>query len=123
MISSSVKNPDGNATTAPKRKENIEAYVDFDGTQFIISNIDQYTCQNSRMQVNGDYTLEGYDLESAIESASKSGEAAVYKVGAAQFTKGNGTRFNPFTTKPQNFSISCRGSNELQSAFGYWEFK
>jgi hypothetical protein len=112
-----------NATPAPEHQTELTAYVNFDGTQFIVSNVDKYTCQNARMQVNGDYTLEGYDLDSALDSTTKTGEATVYKLGAGQFTKNDGTRLNPFAIKPKNFSISCRGDNELSNAFGYWEFK
>lgn len=112
-----------NNTTPKAEKQNtFVASVNFTGTEFVISNLDKYTCQNARMQVNGDYELKGYTLESGLNSVTKSGEVTVYKVGAGQFTKGDGTRFNPYATKPQNFYIGCRGSNELSSAYWYGEF-
>ncbi len=103
-------------------QDTFAAYVNFKDGQFIISNLDKHICQNARMKVNGDYTLEGYNLDSALDSVAKNGEAPVYKVGSAQFTKGDGTRFNPFAIKPKNFSIECRGNNELRNAFWYGEF-
>lgn len=113
----------GSTTPVPTKQSTFNAGVNFTGTQFVISNLEKYACENARMKVNGDYSLDGYNLESALDSTVKTGTATVYKVGAGQFTKGDGTRFNPFATKPLNFSISCRGNNELSSAFGYWEFK
>lgn len=101
-------------TPAPVKKSEFNASVNFTGTQFVINNLDQYSCENTRMQINGgSYSYNGYTLEAGQE----------YTVGAAQFTKNDGTRFNPFSTKPLNFSIGCRGTNELSSAFWYGEFK
>lgn len=37
-----------------------------------------------------------------------------YSIGAMQFTLKDGTRFNPFQTKPKDFSIGC------DNGFGYW---
>lgn len=128
MLVSSVENRVGKiqsnnpVSPAPERQDTFVAGVNFTGSEFVISNLDKHICQNARMQVNGSYTLEGYNLESALDSTLKTGEATVYRVGAGQFTKGDGSRFNPFTTKPLNFSISCRGNNELRSAFWYGEF-
>lgn len=113
---------DSEGSPQPSKKEELAAAVNFTGTEFIISNLDKYVCQNARMQVNGEFTLEGYNLESALDPNDQSAGANVYKVGAGQFTKGNGIRLNPFAIKPKNFSISCRGDNELSSAFWYGEF-
>lgn len=114
-----------NTTSSGDGKESqttFVASVNFNNGEFIISNLDKSTCENARMKVNDEYTLEGYKLDSGLDSAAKTGQATVYKVGAGQFTKGDGTRFNPFLTKPKNFSIGCRGNNELTNAFWYGEF-
>jgi hypothetical protein len=108
--------------TSIKQQETFVASVNFTGTQFVISNLDPKTCENAQMRVNSDYKLDGYELESALDSVVKSGEAIVYKVGTGQFTKSDGTRFNSFTTKPQNFYIGCRGNNELNGAYWYGSF-
>ncbi len=39
-----------------------------------------------------------------------------YTVGVMQFAKGDGTRFNPFTTKPQKFTIWC----DTPRGNGFW---
>jgi hypothetical protein len=110
------------STPAPAKQTTFVASVNFTGTQFVISNLDPHTCENARMQVNSDYSLDGYNLESGLTSATKSGEVTVYKVGAGQFTKKDGARFNSFATKPQNFYIECRGNNELTNAYWYGTF-
>src|SRR3989338_4704655 len=56
------------STPEPTRQDSFMAGVNFTGTEFVISNLDKHTCQNARMQVNGSYTLEGYNLESALDS-------------------------------------------------------
>ncbi len=111
------------ASPTPPTQTTFVASANFTGTQFVISNLDPHTCENAKMQVNGDYSLDGYTLESGLNSATKSGEVTVYKVGAGQFTKGDGTRFNPYATKPQKFFIECRGDNELKGAYWYGEFQ
>lgn len=109
-------------TPAPSKQSTFTASVNFTGNQFVISNLDPHTCENARMQVNEDYSLDGYTLESGLTSVTKSGQVQVYKVGAGQFAKKDGTRFNPFATKPQSFYIECRGNNELTSAYWYGSF-
>lgn len=114
MLGSSTQNKNGGSTTpAPKKQDTFAANVNFSGTQFIINNFDKYDCENAKMGVNGSYSLDGYLLEAGKQ----------YTVGAAQFAKGDGTRFNPFGVKPQNFDIYCRGNNELTSVTWYGEFK
>lgn len=111
-----------NATSAPEKQNTFVASVHFTENQFIVANVDPHTCEDAKMQVNGDYTLEHYNLESSLDSVAKTGVATVYKVGPGQFTKADGTRLNSFITKPKTFSIECRGSNELFGAFWYGEF-
>lgn len=104
--------------TPLSKKETFNAAVNFTGTQFVIGNQDQYACINARMEINGGLLKGGYVLEGDTLEAGQE-----YTVGAGQFVKDDGTRFNPFGTKPQNFNINCRGNNELSSAFWYGEFK
>ncbi len=112
-ITSSNSQSGGSTTPAPEKQTAFNASVNFTGTQFVINNLDKYDCVNARLQVNGgNYSLNGYTLEKGHQ----------YTVGAGQLTKGDGTRFNPFGTKPQNFYIGCRGNNELSSAYWYGEF-
>lgn len=115
MVGSSIENQsEGADKPKVERRSDFSGTVSFDGTQFHVTSLDTTDCVNARLQINGtSYTLSGYTLEAGQS----------YSVGAGQFTKGDGTRFNPFAIKPQNFSVSCGGDNELTSAFGYWEFK
>jgi len=71
---------------------------------------------NVKMEVNGALFKYGFILET---NRIKAGET--YTVGAFQFAKLDGTRFNPFTYKPQKFDISCdtpKGENAFWN--GSW---
>lgn len=105
------------STTSTSEPRVFNTEVNFTGSQFEISNLDENDCQNAKMEVNGGilkggYTLDGYDLEKGHK----------YTVGAMQFTDKEGTRFNPFSIKPQKFTVACRGDNGLDGAFWYGEF-
>lgn len=101
----------------PAPRSHFRANVNFSGTQFVISNLDDLDCQNSQMSINsgifgGGYVLNGYILE----------VGKTYKIGALNFAKGDGTRFNPFEIKPKNFNIRCRGTNALDTSSWFGEF-
>ena len=80
----------------------LNASVRFTGTQFIIENNDNFDWLNVKMEVNGSILKGGFILET---DRMKAGET--YTVGALQFAKKDGTRFNPVTYKPQDFDIYC----------------
>lgn len=107
----------GSTTPTPERKTELNVKVHFTGTQFVITNLEDVDCQNSMMEVNGGLFKGGYSLDGYILEAGQE-----YTVGAAQFTDKDGVRFNPFSIKPQNISISCRGNNKLTTASWYGEF-
>ncbi len=98
-------------------RDDFKASVNFTGTQFVISNLDDLDCENARLQINdGSYSLDGYKLEAG----------STYTVGALQFTKSDGTRFNPIQVKPKTFNIYCSqigSTNALGGASWYGEFK
>jgi len=105
------------SSPTPTSREDFRVSVEFTGTQFVISNLDDSDCQNAKMEINGGifkggYVLEGYVLET--------GET--YEVGALQFAKSDGTRFNPFEIKPKSFFIMCKGENTLSGAGWFGEF-
>jgi hypothetical protein len=105
------------------KQEIFNASVRFTGTQFIISNLDPKDCENTQIRLNSDYQLDGYTLKSFINSIDKkTNKGITYTVGAGQFTKKDGTRFNSFNMKPLNFYIGCQGNNELQGAYWYGKF-
>lgn len=113
IIGSALSNSSGGNVN---KKTDFKASAYFTGTQFVISNEDSQDCQSARVIINitwnGGYTLEGYNLE----------KGQTYTVGAGQFTLSDGTRLNPFTTKPKSISITCQGNNELNGAtyIGNW---
>ena len=89
----------------------LTASVSFTGTQFIIINIDTFDWTNVKLEVNSGLLKGGYVLKTQRMSSEET-----YTVGAMQFAKGDGTRLNPFTTKPQNFSIWC----DTPRGRGFW---
>jgi len=80
----------------------LNASVGFIGTQFIIKNNDNFDWLNVKMEVNGSLLKTGFIFET---NRVKAGET--YTIGTLQFAKKDGTRFNPFTYKPQEFDIVC----------------
>ena len=79
-----------------KDKSNVDlkASVNFTGTQFVITNLDNFDYNNAKFEINGKYKLRGYNI--------KAGET--YTVGMLQFADDDGNRFN-MMAKPQKFSI------------------
>lgn len=82
----------------------VDAYIHFDGTRFAITNNNDYDWTNVRFEVNSGPGLPsgGYVLKHPPMQAGN-----IYSVEALQFCKADGTKLNPQTTKPQNFSIFC----------------
>ena len=96
---------------------NLNASVRFTGTQFIIENDDNFDWLNVKMEVNGSFFKSGFILETYRMEAGET-----YTVGALQFAKKDGTRFNPITYTPQKFDISCdtpKGEDDFWT--GSWE--
>jgi hypothetical protein len=80
----------------------LNANISFDGSQFAIKNNDTFDWTNVKLELNSGIIRGGYTLRAQLIEAGQT-----YTVGAMQFTKGDGTRFNPFTTKPKDIFISC----------------
>jgi hypothetical protein len=92
--------------------KDLSASVSFDGTQFTITNNDSFDWRNVKFILNSEYELS-YPLLSA---------KSTYTVGAMQFAKSDGTRFNPFTMKALHMSISCELSGGNKGMWsGSWE--
>ena len=90
----------------------LNASVSFTGTQFIIENNDNFDWLNVKMEVNGSFLKGGFILKTDRMEAGET-----YTVGALQFAKKDGTRFNPVTYKPQNFDIYC---DTLKGEDAFW---
>ena len=101
-IPSSTENKTGEAAPTPTAKREFSASVSFDGQKFVITNLDEFDCLNSRMEVNGGLIKGGYILEGNLLESGKT-----YEVGAIQFSKSDGTRLNLYEVKPKTVSISC----------------
>lgn len=99
-------------TPTPDTTATFDAQVNFTGTQFYISNKESVDCQDAEITINSSYKLDHYNL----------GAYQIYNVGAGQFAKGDGTRLNPFETKPLDVNIRCRGNNKLTHTYYYGTF-
>lgn len=91
---------------AAKAKAPVLADVDagmlFTGTQFVITNKNSYDWTKVKMHLNVGLLSSGYVLRVERLAAGET-----YTVGAAQFAKADGERFDPLTHKPQDFMIDC----------------
>ena len=90
----------------------LDASIKFTGTQFIIANNNNFDWLNVKIEVNGSPLKGGFILKTDTIEAGET-----YTVGALQFAKEDGTRFNPFIYKPQKFDIYC---NTLKGAKASW---
>lgn len=88
-------------TSKPKRPD-LDTTVVFTGTQFVISNHNNFDWTNVKLEINSGIIRGGHTLRVGRMSAGQK-----YTVGAAQFSKSDGERFNPFTHKVKNITITC----------------
>lgn len=90
--------------SAVQKREEIElkASVRFTGTQFIIMNNDSFDWINVKLEINPAFLKSGY-----VYNAKRIKPNLEYTVGAMQFTKSDGTRFNPFAIKPKEIFIAA----------------
>lgn len=95
---------------------NLNASVRFTGTQFIITNNDSFDWRNVELEINPGLLKSGYKLNAGLMKAEQT-----YTVGASQFAKPDGTRFNPFSIKPQSISISCETPRGKGFYSGKWK--
>ena len=72
------------------------------GTHFVISNQDSFNWVNVELQLNPGLITSGYKRTAAIIEAGSS-----ISIGAREFAKSDGERFNPSTHRAQSISISC----------------
>ena len=81
----------------------LNAQVRFTGTQFVIVNEDSFDWLDVKLEVNPGTLSKGYELRVPRLEAG-----ATYTVGVMQFTKSDGTRFNPVTTNRKASPSSVR---------------
>jgi len=87
---------------SPSRNVGLNAVVTFDGTQFVISNEDNFDWTNVKMEVNGGVVFPGFSHNVPKIAAEKT-----YTVFGNRFFKPDGSQFNPTTTEIQRFTIAC----------------
>lgn len=109
------------AEKPPPKKEtpsyvDLNASVSFTGTQFVITNGDSFNWNDVELEINAGLLKGGYKLKAVLISAGQT-----YTVGALQFAKRGGERFNPLTIKPQSLSIFCNTSKGRGFYSGKWE--
>ncbi len=103
---------DSGTKTERSQTKTLNASITFDGTQFIITNKDNYAWTAVKFMLNSGIISGGYVLRhSRIEAKT------TYTVGTLQFAKSDGTRFNPNIMKPQSIVILAdQGNCDL-----YWK--
>lgn len=80
----------------------LNAKVTFAGPRFVISNNDSFHWENVKLEVTSGAFGESFAL-----SVPKISAGETYTVGASEFYRKDGTRFDPVSTKPQRFWIRC----------------
>ena len=118
VIITSLKQPSEQESKAPPEPLYIDlnASVRFTGTQFIITNNDSFDWRNVELEINPGLLKSGYKLNAGLMSTGET-----YTVGAMQFAKPDGTRFNPLSVKPQSISISCDAPKGKGFYSGKWK--
>lgn len=112
MVSLFTKGENGPAQSDLK----LQASVKFTGTTFTIQNKDSFDWTNVSLEINSKGFTTGYTLKVGRIEAGK-----IYEVGATQFAKSDGEKFNPFTHKPLSFTIISNMTNGTGYYFGSWE--
>ena len=91
-----------NVVSAQGSIVSLNAEVTLSGSHFIITNNDSFDWTNVELQILSDYI--GNNFITVIPKISKGQKLSVR---ATEFTKKDGTSFNPYTMKSQGFRIRC----------------
>lgn len=94
----------------------LKATVEFTGTQFVITNNDEFDWVNVKMWIN---SLTGWGGYKFSHDRLQAGQT--YTVGAMQFVDSDYKRFNPFLEKPRSFNIRCDSVKGEGSYRGEWK--
>jgi hypothetical protein len=116
-IISNLSSDKSGSSSAPSDQEvKLTADVTFTGTQFILTNNDSFNWTKVNIEINGGLLSGGYELNTDLITAKET-----YSVGAMQFAKSDGTRLNPFATKPQKVFITARTPRGTGYYSGSWK--
>jgi hypothetical protein len=121
LLVSSVRGCGTTTTKPPSNTQttstvDLRASVNFTGTQFVIANGDTFAWTNVVMKVNSGFIASGFVLRTSRMEAGQT-----YTVGALQFAKDDGTRLDPLSTKPKEFSITADTPRGTGWWFGGWD--
>ena len=90
----------------------LNANVLFTGAKFLISNKDSFDWENVRLEIVSGTLGSGFSLKIPKISAGET-----FKVSASEFTKKDGTRFNPYAMKLQRFWIQCETPSSQNASY------
>ena len=102
VLISSINSGKRSPSPPPPEDITLNAAVSFNGTQFIVQNNNAFDWTGVELEINSGLIKSGYSLNANVIKAGQT-----YSVGAMQFAKSDGTRFNPFSTKPLGIFISA----------------
>lgn len=110
---STPKAPPAASTPAAPREPDLKASVRFDGTQFVVRNLDDVAWSGVRLMVNPGAFSDGHYIDAGTVAPG-----AELKIGALRFADSDGQRFNPFTTKPMRFRIAASVNGKTRTWSG-----
>lgn len=115
--SRSSEPPTASATNAAEPAfVDLDARIHFNGTQFAITNQSKDAWTALKLEVNGGFLSGGY-----LYRADALGAGKTITVGAMQFAKSDGTRLNPFQTKPQKLTLQAKVKGRDGFYYGEWK--
>lgn len=103
----------GPIETAKPTQHELKAEVKFNEVAFQITNIEDLEWTGCKLEMNAGIIKGGYIYKIDIIPSNKP-----LAIPFRSFAKSDGTRFNPYETKPQSLSISCQVGD--LHGFGYY---
>ena len=101
-------------TETPKpTPQDLDAAVRFSEVAYQITNNENKDWTNCKLEMNSGIFKGGYIYKAEIIPSQDP-----LIIPFREFTKGDGTRFNPYDIKPQNLSITCQIEGQLR--FGHY---
>jgi len=116
IFNETSKESGSSAPSTPKEEIKLNAAVRFTGTQFVIQNNNDFAWTNVKLEINPGILKSGFTYK-----ALRIEPNTTYTVGAMQFSKSDGTRFNPFSIKPKEIFISADTPKGRAYYSGGWE--
>lgn len=104
--SSAVIGPPGGSTVR------LNAKVAFDGAQLVISNNDPFDWENVKLEIVTGVFGEPFGL-----SVPKIAAGQAYAVRTTEFRRKDGSRFDPVSTRPQEFWIRCETPGKKNGSY------